>query len=330
MRARHSVVQSSTHSSILSVNFGGELILWNGAKKVEKAVVLKLDDEPLKCLQVFRKESEAFALVGAQNQTLTLLRIEELENKKKQKAFALTPLAVFRGHQRSVECVAVNREGTRAASGSFDKCIKVWNIDEISCDDFSSATSSKSAESESKKKRARPEVPTKTPMVTLQSHREVVSDIGWNPLDPGQAVTVSWDQQMLVWDLELAGPIANLSSSRAFTALALNPHNGLALTGSTDPLVRLWDFRSKEGSMVKSAYSGHLGWVTDVCWSPDKEQLFASASLDKTVKLWDIRSPKAALYDLMGHEDRVLCVDWSVPERIGSGSVDCSIKIFSC
>jgi hypothetical protein len=40
--------------------------------------------------------------------------------------------------------------------------------------------------------------------------------------------------------------VASLISNKAFTALALNPMvNGLAVTGSTDPLIRMWDLRSK-------------------------------------------------------------------------------------
>uniref|UniRef100_A0A915N6M8 Peroxin-7 n=1 Tax=Meloidogyne javanica TaxID=6303 RepID=A0A915N6M8_MELJA len=176
---------------------------------------------------------------------------------------------VLRGHERSVECVAINNDGTRAISGSFDKFVK-------------------------------------TPMVTLQAHKEAVVDIKWNPLNAGQAVSVSWDQQILVWDLEMAGPITNLPSNRAFSALSLNPKNGIALTASTDSFIRMWDLKSKgmKGSLVKNTYCGHLAWVSDVCWSPLNEYLFCSSSFDGTVKMWDTRSPKAALYDLMGHQDR--------------------------
>ncbi|KAL7070688.1 hypothetical protein ACQ4LE_010114 [Meloidogyne hapla] len=247
--------------------------------------------------------------------------------KKGQNILAKT---VLRGHERSVECVAINNDGTRAVSGSFDKFIKVWNISEDNSTTNTEQNEEFSTSSKSSKRPKIDEVVTKTPMVTLQAHKEAVVDIKWNPLNSGQAVSVSWDQQILLWDLELAGPITNLSSNRAFSALSLNPKNGIVLTASTDSFIRMWDLKSKEGSLVKNTYCGHLAWVSDVCWSPLNEYLFCSSSFDGTVKMWDIRSPKAALYDLMGHQDRVLCVDWSFSERIASGSVDCSVKVFSC
>ena len=94
-----------------------------------------------------------------------------------------------------------------------------------------------------------------------------------------------------------------MPSNIAFSALSLNPKNGIALTASTDSFIRMWDLKSKgmsknvckiflkfsEGSLVKNTYCGHLAWVSDVCWSPLNEYLFCSSSFDGTVKMWDTR-----------------------------------------
>lgn len=169
---------------------------------------------------------------------------------------------------------------------------------------------------------------TKTPMVTLQSHKDAITDIAWHPLQSKQIVTVSSDHSIIVWDLELAGFVHRLQGQRAFRALSLNPSNGLVLTGSTDDKVRLWDLRSNEGALVKQSYHGHLGWITDVHWSPDNEHQFVSASFDQTVRMWDVRSPKAPLYDIIAHQDNVLAVDWSYRPVIASGSSDNTVKTF--
>ena len=40
-------------------------------------------------------------------------------------------------------------------------------------------------------------------------------------------------------------------------------------------------------------------------------------------------SPKVPLYDMGGHEDRILTVDWSVPQLMLSGGVDNKLHIFN-
>lgn len=39
-------------------------------------------------------------------------------------------------------------------------------------------------------------------------------------------------------------------------------------------------------------------------------------------------SPKAPLFDLSGHEDKVLCCNWSNPKFMVSGGADNTVRIF--
>lgn len=39
-------------------------------------------------------------------------------------------------------------------------------------------------------------------------------------------------------------------------------------------------------------------------------------------------SPKAPLFDLSGHEDKILCCNWSNPKFMVSGGADNTVRIF--
>lgn len=83
-----------------------------------------------------------------------------------------------------------------------------------------------------------------------------------------------------------------------------------------------------EGSVVRNTYLGHNAWVQSVMWSTTEEFLFVSGSYDNQNKLWDCRSPKAPLYDLLGHGEKVLDIDWSNPKYIVSGGADNTVRVF--
>jgi len=47
-----------------------------------------------------------------------------------------------------------------------------------------------------------------------------------------------------------------------------------------------------------------------------------------TVSMVDVYSTKGPLYDMSGHSDKVLAVDWSLPRYMLSGAADNELKIF--
>ncbi|OQR78573.1 ribosome biogenesis protein WDR12-like [Tropilaelaps mercedesae] len=167
---------------------------------------------------------------------------------------------------------------------------------------------------------------TRTPLVSLASHTEAVTGVKF--MSSLEMLTCSMDCTLKVWDIEVGGFTNSLLGSKAFLGLSYSPLSRTIVTAHADRHVRLWDPRSKQGSVVKASFTSHVGWVSAVCWSPTISTQFISASFDSATKLWDTRSTKASLYDMEAHEDRVLCCDWSVPEYMVSGGADNQLKIF--
>lgn len=223
---------------------------------------------------------------------------------------------VCKGHERGVGCVAVNPSKTQMATGSMDTMLKIWSTD---------VQGDKVEPSASKKAKLEQEN-VRTPIATLAGHREFVSGVQW--MDSSTLVTSSWDHTLKIWDLALGGIKTEFTGNKSFFDLSYSPLNGMIVTASPDKNLRLYDPRSKYATFVKNTYLGHTQWVQTCCWSTTNEYLFVSGAYDNHVKLWDYRSPKAPIYELIGHEDKVLACDWSNPKYILSGGSDNAVRVF--
>lgn len=162
---------------------------------------------------------------------------------------------VCKGHERGIDAVAVNAAGRLMATGSWDTMLKVWSADWRTQDGDGGAPTDGGGEAggagpaQSKRQRVDGQPAagasagrTRTPLMTLQGHREAVSAVEWMADD--MVLTGSWDHTLKIWDLSLEGVKAEISGNKSFFDVSYSPRNGLIVTASADKNVRLYDART--------------------------------------------------------------------------------------
>lgn len=295
-------------SWILSGCYDNTLNLWT--MKGEHKLTIPGHDAPVKDVAWVSLDAQTGVFASAsQDQTVMIWEWNIANN-------SVECVQVCKGHERGVDCIDVSQDKQRLATGSWDTLLKIWSADLHEGGDSS----------ESGPKRAKTTGATRTPQLTLEGHREAVSTVQW--IDNHTLLTASWDHTMKLWDLQMGGVKHEIPGNKSFFDADYSQLNRTIITASPDKNLRLYDPRSSQGALVKSSFSGHSQWVQCVQWSKTDEHLFISGAYDNQMKLWDYRSPKAALFDLCGHEDKVLCCDWSNERYMLGGGSDNSIRVF--
>ncbi|XP_013399023.1 ribosome biogenesis protein WDR12 [Lingula anatina] len=301
---------------ILSGSYDNTLRMWNF--KGESLITIPGHSGPVKAVAWVKQDDDPVSLFLSASHDQTVLIWEWNKNKN-----SVDCVQMCRGHTESVDCLAVDSSKTKFCSGSWDKMLKIWSAIPSSEDE---STSQSDGERLPKKKKTDSKIPNRTPLMTFSGHNEGVSAVTWS--GDSEICTASWDHTIKFWDLEQAAQKSSITGTKVFLDISYSSVNGLLIAGSSDRHIRLYDPRSTEGTVVKSTFTSHNGWVPSVCWSTTNQHQFLSGSYDHLVKLWDTRSPKAPLFDMSGHEDKVLSVDWTVPDYLLSGGADNHLKVF--
>lgn len=301
-----------------------------------------------------------FFISSSHDETCRLWRFDTIKMKCDE-------LIVFRGHKRSVDCLDVQQD--LLVTGGYDKTIKIWSSlpeaddtelgitgvsngnstydDEDEDDTLGSNTRSTSKNVKRKKVKAKQESSknidgnaqlSRNPTITLTGHKDGVRGVKWlnNGTGPDSLASCSLDGLILLWDVETGSETKKFVSAKPMLGLDHNENSNLLLTASCDRFVRLWDTRLPDESRASAVFSSHAAWVSSVAFSSTSGKAqsgstnhFVSGAYDNLVKLWDLRSPKACLYDLIGHHDRVFDVNCNNAKFVASGSADSTVRLYA-
>ncbi|XP_068743459.1 ribosome biogenesis protein WDR12 homolog [Montipora capricornis] len=226
---------------------------------------------------------------------------------------------VCKGHSQSVDALAVDDSKTKFCSGSWDKTLKIWScVPDLSASDELEEDGKVTKKQKRASNNRKPT--TRTPMMTLSGHTEAISCVLW--MSDNVVCSAGWDHSIRIWDLSAGINKQTLNGSKVFCSISYSSMSELLVSGSTDRHVRLWDPRTTDGTVIKTTLTSHQGWVSSVAWSRSSEFELISGSYDNRVKLWDTRSINIPLYTLSEHQDKVMCVDWTMKTSILSGGAD--------
>ncbi|MCX6900668.1 MAG: DUF4062 domain-containing protein, partial [Verrucomicrobia bacterium] len=174
------------------------------------------------------------------------------------------------GHGVSVESVSVTADGRRAVSGSWDKTLRVWDLESGAC------------------------------LRALEGHSSDVKCVSVTA-DGRRAVSGSRDKTLRVWDLESGACLRILKGhSSAVSSLGVTADGRRAVSGSWDKTLRVWDLES--GQCLRTL-EGHSASVWSVSVTADGRRAVSgnsasrpgdrrvvSGSDDGALRVWDLES----------------------------------------
>ncbi|KAI9222843.1 WD40-repeat-containing domain protein [Blastocladiella britannica] len=341
-----SAVGISSAERFVSGGYDGVVRLWN--REGETCAKLQLGTAPLKSVALLPPTNpgaealEGIVRVAAAGMNQKTAIVELSDDGTAKHVCDLT------GHTGTIESIVVAPNSEHLYSAAWDASIQVYSVSETSLGTASlppptkkprKGMGSAAAAAASSTQASGPAVPQLSPVGSLTGHVGAVNGVS---ASERELFSGGNDHSIRQWDLRTHTLMASMSCEKVVRGVSYSARNGLVASAHADPVVRVWDPRSTDATLVKARLLGHRNQVAAVAWAPDAEHHLASASLDGSVRVFDLRSPSQALHIVQqpvalpnatveeGKKAPIakrFCVGWS-HGMVVSGGEDCTLGVW--
>jgi len=169
-------------------------------------------------------------------------------------------VCTLKGHTKKVTSVVAHPNEKSIVSASPDAQIRIWDIESESC------------------------------RHVMRVHDGPVTGLSLHPTGD-YVLSSSTDQHWAFSDIhtgKLLCKVADQSVSHGLTCCQFHPDGLIFGTGTSDSLVKIWDFKEQKSA---ANFPSHSGPISALAFSENGYYLATSAD-DEVVKLWDLRKLK--------------------------------------
>ena len=201
-------------------------------------------------------------------------------------------------HQDSISQIKYSPDGKMIASASWDKTIKLWNVD------------------------------TGELINTLTGHTDGINSIAFSP-DNQFLISGSEDKTIKIWNIVGEAKLTKTLTGHtdSIKAVSVSSDGNLIASGGYDNTIKIW---SVAGELLQTIDAHELA-ITSLAFAPNSN-ILASGSWDNSIKLWSIQNEENTnkLLHTLRHQDGVTTISFSADGNIlASGSGDRHVKLWN-